>query len=229
MSPQKYVLFIYLLCVVCVVCVHFSFLLGYLNGIKIPGVVRLKTLLCKTVGVTFSVAGGLCVGKEGPMIHSGAVVAAGVSQGKSTSLSFLKTSLFKRYVVTLQLELQLEQQLQLQLQLQILQPIHFSLLFFLVKSRGFCWVPPLHIPYIPRANIPASVIVSRLVASYLCQLLYADIFAQYVIDLPGFEQTRRSESLSLLVLLPACLQRSVLRLAGYSSPLKKARRSGTNR
>jgi H+/Cl- antiporter ClcA len=53
----------------------------YLNGIKIPGVVRLKTLLCKTMGVTMSVAGGLAVGKEGPMIHSGAAVAAGLSQG----------------------------------------------------------------------------------------------------------------------------------------------------
>ena len=58
----------------------------YLNGVKVPEVVRLKTVLCKTMGVTFSVAGGLCVGKEGPMIHSGAVVAAGLSQGKSTSV-----------------------------------------------------------------------------------------------------------------------------------------------
>jgi len=33
----------------------------------------------------FSVAGGLAVGKEGPMIHTGAVIAAGVSQGRSTT------------------------------------------------------------------------------------------------------------------------------------------------
>lgn len=54
----------------------------YLNGVSVPRVVRFKTLACKAVGVLFSVAGGLPVGKEGPMIHSGAVVGAGVSQGR---------------------------------------------------------------------------------------------------------------------------------------------------
>lgn len=42
--------------------------------------VRVKTLLCKVLGVLFSVAAGLPAGKEGPMVHSGAVVAAGISQ-----------------------------------------------------------------------------------------------------------------------------------------------------
>ena len=35
----------------------------FLNGVKIPHVVRIKTLFCKVVGVIMSVAGGLAIGK----------------------------------------------------------------------------------------------------------------------------------------------------------------------
>jgi hypothetical protein len=56
-------------------------------------------LVCKVVGVTFSVAAGLPVGKEGPMVHSGSVVAAGISQGRTklwgVDTSFSKFSDFR--------------------------------------------------------------------------------------------------------------------------------------
>ena len=35
----------------------------YLNGVKVPRVVRIKTLLAKVVGVVGAVVGGLAVGK----------------------------------------------------------------------------------------------------------------------------------------------------------------------
>ncbi|XP_059045366.1 H(+)/Cl(-) exchange transporter 7 [Achroia grisella] len=59
----------------------------YLNGVKLPRVVRIKTLIVKAIGVITAVVGGLAGGKEGPMIHCGAVVAAGISQGKSTTFN----------------------------------------------------------------------------------------------------------------------------------------------
>ncbi|XP_061113542.1 H(+)/Cl(-) exchange transporter 6 [Conger conger] len=63
---------------------------SYLNGVKIPGIVRLRTFLCKAIGVLFTVAGGLFVGKEGPMIHSGAIVGAGLPQFQSITFKRIR-------------------------------------------------------------------------------------------------------------------------------------------
>jgi chloride channel 6 len=52
----------------------------YLNGVVIPRVTNMKTLVVKATGVLWVVAGGLFVGREGPMIHSGAVIGAGFPQ-----------------------------------------------------------------------------------------------------------------------------------------------------
>ncbi len=43
----------------------------------------LKTLVCKVLGVTCSVSAGLPVGKEGPMVHSGSIVASTVSSRRT--------------------------------------------------------------------------------------------------------------------------------------------------
>ncbi|CAK8985921.1 unnamed protein product [Durusdinium trenchii] len=51
----------------------------FLNGIHLPKLVSGKTLFAKAVGIVFSVVAGLPCGKEGPMIHSGAIVGAMVT------------------------------------------------------------------------------------------------------------------------------------------------------
>ncbi|CDS39531.1 H:Cl exchange transporter 7 [Echinococcus multilocularis] len=56
----------------------------YLNGLNVPFILRARTMMAKAVGVILTVCGGLLVGKEGPMIHIGSVVAAGFSQGRIT-------------------------------------------------------------------------------------------------------------------------------------------------
>eukprot|EP00931_Biecheleriopsis_adriatica_P069607 TRINITY_DN4342_c0_g1_i3.p1 TRINITY_DN4342_c0_g1~~TRINITY_DN4342_c0_g1_i3.p1 ORF type:complete len:715 (-),score=132.07 TRINITY_DN4342_c0_g1_i3:60-2204(-) len=54
----------------------------FLNGVCMPRVLLVKTLLAKAIGIMFSVGAGLPCGKEGPMIHSGAIC------GSLTSYAF---------------------------------------------------------------------------------------------------------------------------------------------
>jgi hypothetical protein len=51
-------------------------IMGLLNGINYPDVIGLRTLLVKIVGTTLAVSGGLCIGKEGPLLHVGAIIGA---------------------------------------------------------------------------------------------------------------------------------------------------------
>lgn len=61
---------------------------GFLNGISLRSSVRVRVMLAKILGVCFSVASGLPMGKEGPMIHIGAIMGAAVSQGKAITFGF---------------------------------------------------------------------------------------------------------------------------------------------
>ena len=49
---------------------------SYLNGTNIPRYLRVPTGLVKIFGVICSVSAGLIVGKEGPLIHVGSIIAA---------------------------------------------------------------------------------------------------------------------------------------------------------
>ena len=49
-------------------------LMGYLNGVHYPDFIGFKTLFVKIVGLGLAVSSGLCIGKEGPLAHIGAIV-----------------------------------------------------------------------------------------------------------------------------------------------------------
>ena len=50
-------------------------LMGYLNGVKYPKIFSMRVLVVKIVGVILAVSGTLCLGKEGPLAHIGAIVS----------------------------------------------------------------------------------------------------------------------------------------------------------
>jgi len=60
--------------------------IGFLNGVHIPKTLNFKTLVIKFFSCATAVGSGMPVGPEGPMIHMGAMIGAGVSQMRSKTL-----------------------------------------------------------------------------------------------------------------------------------------------
>ncbi|EFJ24475.1 hypothetical protein SELMODRAFT_100906 [Selaginella moellendorffii] len=56
---------------------------AYLNGIDAPEILAPNTLVVKILGSIGAVSAGLCVGKEGPLVHVGACIASLLGQGGS--------------------------------------------------------------------------------------------------------------------------------------------------
>lgn len=56
---------------------------AYLNGIDAHSILAPSTLFVKIFGSIFGVSGGFVVGKEGPMVHTGACIASLLGQGGS--------------------------------------------------------------------------------------------------------------------------------------------------
>jgi chloride channel 7 len=62
--------------------------IAFLNGSMLPQVFNVKTLVTKVLSCAAAVGAGLPVGPEGPMIHMGAMIGAGLSQMRSSTLGF---------------------------------------------------------------------------------------------------------------------------------------------
>jgi H+/Cl- antiporter ClcA len=50
-------------------------IMAILNGVKYPGFIGFNTLFIKSFCVILAIAASLCVGKEGPLAHIGAIVS----------------------------------------------------------------------------------------------------------------------------------------------------------
>lgn len=48
---------------------------AYLNGVDMPDFLHVRVALAKIPGSILAVTGGLCIGKEGPMLHIGSIIA----------------------------------------------------------------------------------------------------------------------------------------------------------
>jgi len=73
--------------------------MGLLNGVNYDGAISFKTLFVKVFGILFAVCGGLCIGKEGPLVHIGANVGAMCCYIPMKWAEFLQNDVHKRQMM----------------------------------------------------------------------------------------------------------------------------------
>ena len=74
-------------------------LIGYMNGINYPDFIGVNTQITKILGVTMAVASRLCIGKEGPLAHIGAIWGAAACYCPGLGFEFLRNDEFKRQII----------------------------------------------------------------------------------------------------------------------------------
>lgn len=70
--------------------------MGLLNGINYPDTIGFTTLFVKVVALTFAITGGLCIGKEGPLVHIGAILGVVTCYLPFKSFKYLQNDVYKR-------------------------------------------------------------------------------------------------------------------------------------
>nr|CCM18407.1 chloride channel protein, putative [Leishmania guyanensis] len=71
--------------------------MAYLNGVMFPRIFNVRNLVIKSLSCILAVSAGLPVGIEGPMIHMGSLIGAGLPTGRSRSLRCSATSFFDQF------------------------------------------------------------------------------------------------------------------------------------
>ena len=73
-------------------------LMAYLNGINYPKFFGYRTLFVKIFGLCLAVSAGLCVGKEGPLAHIGAIIGHTVIYLPMTGIKKFRNAIDKREI-----------------------------------------------------------------------------------------------------------------------------------
>ena len=73
-------------------------LMAYLNGINYPKFFGFRTLFVKVFGLCLAVSAGLCVGKEGPLAHIGAILGHAVVYLPIDSIAKFRNAVDKREI-----------------------------------------------------------------------------------------------------------------------------------